>query len=274
MFDNQRRSMFDQNGHLTDEELVGLFDREVSMAAMNDARAHCMECSVCQSRRSQLEQALSKFSDLYSTTINSPMLKSSLNRRAELQQRLTVAGLQTPISWPGRFTHHRRHLLAAAAIFAIAIVIFRTNAFTQNKPHSDQKALRLLPDRTFTPGATRSVNLADVCSQREEDLDPAVSDRVRKVVFQEYGMMSSTKTDGYQVDYLINPQLGGTADVRNLWPEPYGSTVWNAHAKDALEDRLHRMVCDKQIDLASAQHAIATDWIAAYKKYFHAENPT
>jgi hypothetical protein len=41
-----------------------------------------------------------------------------------------------------------------------------------------------------------------------------------------------------------------------------------------LEDRLHRMVCNNQIDLASAQHEIATDWIAAYKKYFHAENPT
>jgi hypothetical protein len=263
--------MFAQNEHLTDEELVRLLGREVSIAAMNDARAHCIECSLCRARQSQLEQALSKFADLYSSTINVQMLKSSLNRRAELQQRLTVAGPGSPISWPGRFTHHRRYLLAAATIFAITIVtLFRT---TQNQPSSDQKALRVLPDKTFTPGATRSVNLAEVCSQREEDLDPAVSDHVRKVVFQEYGMMSSTKTDGYQVDYLINPQLGGTADVRNLWPEPYGPTVWNAHAKDALEDRLHRMVCNNQIDLASAQHEIATDWIAAYKKYFHAENP-
>jgi hypothetical protein len=30
----------------------------------------------------------------------------------------------------------------------------------------------------------------------------------------------------YQVDYLINPQLGGTDDIRNLWPQPYGTTVW------------------------------------------------
>jgi hypothetical protein len=35
--------------------------------------------------------------------------------------------------------------------------------------------------------------------------------------------------------------------------------VWNAHAKDALEERLQHMVCDKQIDLASAQCQIATD---------------
>ena len=49
--------------------------------------------------------------------------------------------------------------------------------------------------------------------------------------------------------------------------------MWNAHAKDALEERLQYMVCDKQIDLASAQRQIATDWIAAYKKYLHADNP-
>ena len=49
--------------------------------------------------------------------------------------------------------------------------------------------------------------------------------------------------------------------------------MWNAHAKDALEERLQYMVCDKQIDLASARRQIATDWIAAYKKYLHADNP-
>jgi hypothetical protein len=160
------------------------------------------------------------------------------------------------------------------AIFALTIVaLLRTGTFTQSRLTSAQEALRLLPDKALTPGAIHPVDLADVCSQREEDLDPTVSDPVRKIVFQEYGM-NGAKTDGYQVDYLINPQLGGTADVSNLWPEPYGPTVWNAHAKDALEDRLHRMVCDNQIDLASAQHEIATDWIAAYKKYFHVENPT
>ena len=266
--------MFDPNGHLTDEGLIRLIDGEVSMTATRDARAHCIECSVCQSRQSQLEQALSKFDDLYSSTINPHMLESSLDRRAELKERLTTAGLESPASWLGQFTQHRGYLFIAVAIFVItSIALLRTSTFMQNRPNSDQKAPRLLPDRALTPGATHPVNLAEVCSQREEDLDPAVSDSVRKVVFQEYGM-SGTRTDDYQVDYLINPQLGGTADVHNLWPEPYGSTVWNAHAKDALEDRLHHMVCDKQIDLASAQHDIATDWIAAYKKYFHSENPT
>jgi len=159
----------------------------------------------------------------------------------------------------------------AILVFTI-LALSRTNTFIQNRLPSAQTALRLLPDRALTPGAIQAVDLTEVCLTQPEDLDPAVPLSVRKTVFQEYGM-NVAKDNDYQVDYLINPQLGGTRDIRNLWPEPYGSTVWNAHAKDALEDRLQHMVCNRQIDLASAQREIATDWITAYKKYFHADNP-
>jgi hypothetical protein len=265
--------MFDPNSrHLADEALIRLIDGEESVTVANKARAHCAECLVCQSRRSQLERALSEFADLYSSTINPPALESSVESRAELRNRLAVASL-APASRSGQFIQYRGYVFAAVAIFAIAIIAsIRTGISTQNRSTAAHEVLRLLPDKALTPGATQPVNLAEVCSEREEDLDPAVSDPVRKVVFREYGM-SGTKTDGYQVDYLINPQLGGTADIRNLWPEPYGPTQWNARAKDALEDRLHRMVCDNEIDLASAQYEIATDWISAYKKYFHVDNP-
>jgi len=76
-----------------------------------------------------------------------------------------------------------------------------------------------------------------------------------------------------EIDYLIAPRLGATDDIRNLWPEPYRARAWNAHVKDALEERLHQMVCSGQLDLSTAQHDIATDWIAAYKKYFHTMKP-
>jgi hypothetical protein len=266
--------MFDQNCHLTDDVLIQMIDGEASITDTAEARAHCAECLACRSRRSQLEQALSKFADLYSSTVNPQMSESSLERRAELKDRLATASLESPTSWLGRFTQYRGYLFVAGMIIALTIAaLFRTSILTQDRRTFAQKAIRLLPDKALTPGATQPVNLTEVCSQQQEDLDPAVSVSVRKIVFQEYGM-NVAKEDGYQVDYLINPQLGGTNDIRNLWPEPNGSTVWNAHAKDALEDRLHRMVCDKQIDLASAQQEIATDWIAAYKKYFHSENPS
>jgi hypothetical protein len=33
------------------------------------------------------------------------------------------------------------------------------------------------------------------------------------------------------------------------------------------------MVCAGKVDLPTAQNDIATDWIAAYKKYFHTDTP-
>jgi hypothetical protein len=95
---------------------------------------------------------------------------------------------------------------------------------------------------------------------------------LRQRVLQEYGIPNARPED-YEIDYLIAPRLGGTEDIRNLWPEPYRTRMWNARVKDALEERLHEMVCSGQLDLHTAQHDIATDWIAAYKKYFHTNKP-
>ena len=44
-------------------------------------------------------------------------------------------------------------------------------------------------------------------------------------------------------------------------------------SKDALEDRLNELVCQGQLDPATAQRDIADNWIAAYKKYFHTNRP-
>jgi len=94
---------------------------------------------------------------------------------------------------------------------------------------------------------------------------------LRRKVFEEYGIVGEPRT--YEVDYLITPALGGADDIHNLWPHSYSATVWNARVKDALEDRLREMVCDGSLDLAEAQRDIATNWIAAYKKYFHTNEP-
>lgn len=46
--------------------------------------------------------------------------------------------------------------------------------------------------------------------------------------------------------------------------ESRSATVWNAQVKDALEDRLWELVCNGQLDLATAQREIAGNWIEAY----------
>jgi hypothetical protein len=37
--------------------------------------------------------------------------------------------------------------------------------------------------------------------------------------------------------------------------------------KDALERKLHKLVCAGQLDLKTAQSEIASNWIEAYQKY-------
>jgi len=85
--------------------------------------------------------------------------------------------------------------------------------------------------------------------------------------------MPSSASADHEIDFLVIPELGGTQEIENLWPEPYSSTVWNAHVKDELEEQLHTLVCERKLDLATAQHDISTDWISAYKKYFHTDQP-
>jgi hypothetical protein len=92
-----------------------------------------------------------------------------------------------------------------------------------------------------------------------------------KRVFEEYGI-HDPEPRHYEMDYLIDPDLGGADDPRNLWPQPY-SVLWNANVKDALEERLRELVCTSQITLAQAQRDIAMDWVAAYKRYFHTDRP-
>ena len=69
------------------------------------------------------------------------------------------------------------------------------------------------------------------------------------------------------VTRLISLELGGSNSIKNLWPESYRTTPWNARVKDRLEDKLHELVCSGQLDLQTAQRAIASNWIEAYKKY-------
>jgi regulator of protease activity HflC (stomatin/prohibitin superfamily) len=73
----------------------------------------------------------------------------------------------------------------------------------------------------------------------------------------------------YEEDHLIAIGLGGSPTApQNLWPEPHHVIGgWGSYAKDSLEDTLHQLVCQGRVPLTQAQRDIASDWIAAYKRY-------
>ena len=95
---------------------------------------------------------------------------------------------------------------------------------------------------------------------------------MQQAVLHDYNMGHVPEAD-FELDHLITPALGGTSDRRNLWPERYSSRVWNARVKDELEDLLPQLVCERKVPLATAQRDIASNWIAAYKKYFQTDRP-
>lgn len=124
----------------------------------------------------------------------------------------------------------------------------------------------LLPNRRLTPGDTLDVTRDDVCV-------PGYSRKIRDVpadlkaqVYAEYGIIHHRPRQ-YEVDHLISLELGGSNSIKNLWPQSYVTSPWNAHIKDRLEDHLHSMVCSGQLDLKVAQRAISQNWITAYRKY-------
>jgi len=135
---------------------------------------------------------------------------------------------------------------------------------------SSQPSLAQSPNPRLTPGATLPVTQADICTAHRSATHLVLAS-VGKHVFEEYGIRNP-QPRRYELDYLIDPALGGSDDARNLWPQPYTAT-WNAHVKDALEEHLRGLVCAGEITLAQAQSDISMDWISAYKKYFHTARP-
>jgi hypothetical protein len=130
-----------------------------------------------------------------------------------------------------------------------------------------------LPDHRLTPGAVfRRATAYQVCTPGWAGAHRDVPEEVRYSVFAEYGLPYGVH-DAYEVDHLIPLELGGSNSIRNLWPQPEGGSRPGYPAKDRLEDHLHHLVCAGNLALATAQHAIATNWWAAYKTYIGSPAP-
>lgn len=273
--------MLEHDGHLTDEELLLAADGELAPRHAEQTRQHLLSCWECRTRMSDVEASIAEFVHLHHATLDQHIPPADGSRRL-LKARLAEL-VNTPdhrkwwhISqkiWSASFSAAKLAYLAAA-LLAICFLGYAASHYPLTFRTRSMRALldRPVPDRRLTPGAYQPVRLQDVCSSAKYEQARVTSISLKRKVFQEYGMTGAAMSD-YEVDFLVTPELGGTEDIRNLWPEPYASTVWNAHVKDELEDRLHEMVCRQEVDLQTAQHDIATDWIAAYKKYFHTDKP-
>jgi hypothetical protein len=263
--------------HPSDQEMLMAADGELPTRRAAKVHAHLAACWDCRARMAEIEGTITDFARAHRQTLD-PELPPIAGPRALLKAHLAELASQPEATswWSFRFSSLTRRVAFTCGVFVVASLMgtllfqkfIRRGAYSAGTPFERG----IVPDRSLTPGLTRRVSMRDVCAMAHEKVIGDVSTSLRQEVFQEYGIANAHAGD-YEIDYLIAPGLGGVEDIRNLWPEPYTSRTWNARVKDALEERLHQSVCSGELDLSTAQHDISTNWIAAYKKYFHTDRP-
>ena len=264
--------MFSKRSHLSAQELLLTADRELSPRRLALAHDHLAECPSCRARMKSVEQTLTKATQVCSQDLAAPLPPASAARaRLRMQlRRLSKDPRPSADVWIGRWA------LACAAVLVAGVGILLLLAYPttllSSRPLDRESGVYLLPRADLTPGMTRPVSVSEVCGNGRYGRTQPISASVQQRVFEKYGADYRRAAD-YELDYLVTPELGGTPDARNLWPQPYSRTKWNAYVKDELELHFHKLVCEGKIDFATAQREIATDWIAAYKHYFNTDRP-
>ena len=133
----------------------------------------------------------------------------------------------------------------------------------------------IYPDPGRTPGATNPGitldNIEDnICNPNwsTKSIRPPLNytNKLKREQIQEYADTDTNPKD-YEEDHLIPLEIGGNStDPRNLWPEPYDTSIpdGGARFKDKVENYLHKQVCMGNLTLDEAQKEIAGDWYRVY----------
>ena len=265
-----------EESHISDHDLLWAADHELTAGRIGEIQAHLASCWTCRTRMGELDRAIADFVQIHHSATPLPPADGP---RALLKLRMAeLAAAAPPKPWQrlASATLGRPGILVACSglIFVgLAAVGLRSlGPGSGLRTTGVQFEGRAIPDPDITPGATLPVTRNDVCAAGMAETVRLVPAPIAQQVFAAYGIHQPPPR-AYELDYLITPALGGSDNIRNFWPQPYGATVWNAHIKDALEDHLYQLVCAGKLELPTAQDDIARDWTAAYRKYFRTNEP-
>jgi anti-sigma factor RsiW len=250
------------NSHVTDRELMSHLDGELTEPRRTVVNRHLDICDECNAKHAAMASTMKAVCDEHRSLTDQSFTNSA---RARLESRLAHMAAEPIRQWLPP--------VSAFAVAAVALIVASAAVYVQRSHSPASLTARqglVLPVSSITPGATADVTVDQLCSGATDARPITVA--MRAQVLSAYGVQD-VPSDQYELDYLITPELGGATDVRNLWPQGYGSPIWNARVKDELEELLPRLVCSHQLDLTTAQRDMAADWIAAYKKYFKTDVP-
>lgn len=124
----------------------------------------------------------------------------------------------------------------------------------------------IAPDPRLTPGAVGHHTLAQVCTANFSATIRKTTPAMKAEIYRRYGVKHH-KPGQYEIDHRIPLSLDGADSLENLSAQSY-TGPWNAHVKDALEDRIHALVCHQHtLTLAEGQQVFLGNWIDAYQKF-------
>ena len=98
----------------------------------------------------------------------------------------------------------------------------------------------------------------------------SVTEPEKRALMAAYGNHAPLET--VELDHIVSLSVGGAVnDPANFYPEPNyaGASAgsYYQNPQDRLEERLHDLVCARQLPLARAQADLAHGWPAAYRRY-------
>lgn len=260
--------------HPGDDILVRFVDNELPLMERQQVGRHVTECATCSARAEAIRAILADVAAEFVAQgdAGDDARELTLQRRHRFEGALLKTMACTP-PWPLRlaraFVRWQTQALAAAALILAPFVVpvMLRGSLTPDPIDSITAAL---PDQALTPGAVSTLTAAELCSGSRPSR--VVTAATRDRVLRSY-RMEQVHASEYELDALVTPELGGTTEPANLWPQRYASPLWTAHVKDELERLLPALVCRGEIDLARAQRDLATDWVAAYQRHFNSSVP-
>lgn len=124
-----------------------------------------------------------------------------------------------------------------------------------------------LPSTELTPGAVATTDVSVICEKGYPQRARKVSMATKNKVYRVHGVDKEQCTKGCKIDHLIPLAIGGSNDIKNLWPHEYGAE-WNVFAKTRLEVKLRKEVCTGKLPIVEAQNCIRADWTRCYLRFF------
>jgi len=97
-----------------------------------------------------------------------------------------------------------------------------------------------------------------------EKLMVNTTDDMKKQIFESYHL-NYPPTKAYQIDRFIPLSLGGSNNIKNIWPQGV-TPIPGYKEKDKVENYLYTLVCNNTINLSTAQQMIKTDWVKVYRE--------